>query len=124
MLATRLLAIAVCLGGLLALTGCEQARPIMSADRGPQLDADGNRRSVVVQTPLLQYLQERRSASAELPWYADRNDRSLAADGGYVSPTFQDSVTITRDRQYQSGGRVHDQFSSTTYSVEHRRAVR
>lgn len=90
----------------------------------PQLDADGNRRSVVVQTPLLQYLQERGPASADLPWYADRNDRSLAADAGYISPTFQDSVTITRDRQYQSGGRVHDQFNSTTYRVETRRSVR
>jgi hypothetical protein len=48
----------------------------------------------------------------------------LAADAGYASSTYQDSVTYTRDRQYQSGGRVYDHFSSTTYSVERSRSVR
>lgn len=124
MRATRSLAIVICLGGLLGLTGCEQARPIVSYDRRPQLDADGAPRSLVVQTPLLQHLQARESASVSLPWYADRNDRSLAADAGYQLPTLQDSVTITRDRQYHNNGRVRDHFSSTTYSAERRRAVR
>lgn len=116
----RAITVLACLG--LGLVGCSQ--PKNTVDLGPQLDADGNRRSVALQTPLLQYLQERETASADLPWYADRNDRTLAVDAGYVSPTFQDSVTYTRDRQYQTGGRVFDHFSSTTYSVERRRAVR
>ena len=116
----RVITVTACLA--FALAGCSQ--PKNTVDRGPQLDADGNRRSVVLQTPLQQYLQERETASADLPWYADRNDRMLAADAGYASPTFQDSVTYTRDRQYQSGGRVYDHFSSTTYRVEHHRAVR
>ncbi len=93
-------------------------------DHGPQLDADGNRRSIVVQTELFEYLRDRQSASNTQPWYTDRNDRTLAADAGYVSPTYQDSVRITRDRQYQTGGRAYDHFSSTSYSVERRRSVR
>lgn len=116
----RAMTVFACLG--LGLVGCSQPKNMV--DHGPQLDADGNRRSVALQTPLLQYLQERETASAGMPWYADRNDRTLAADAGYISPTYQDSVTVTRDRQHQSAGRVRDHFSSTTYSVERRRAVR
>ena len=116
----RAITVLACLA--LGLTGCSQ--PKNTVDLGPQLNADGNRRSVVVQTELLEYLRDRQAASGSQPWYADRNDRTLAADAGYALPTYQDSVTLTRDRQYQSAGRVHDHFSSTTYSVERRRSVR
>lgn len=116
----RTITVLACLG--LGLVGCSQSQNMV--DHGPQLDVDGNRRSIVVQTELFEYLQDSQPATAAQPWYADRNDRTLAADAGYVSPTYQDSVRITRDRQYQSGGRVHDHFSSTTYSVERHRSVR
>ena len=112
----------LCLAGLLALTGCQQAPP--AVDLGPQLDADGNRRSVVLDTPLQQHIASRQFTSSGLPWYADRNDFSPAADAGYVLPTVQSSVTITRDRQYSSNGQIRDQFSSTTYRREYRQSVR
>jgi hypothetical protein len=120
---TRHLPITIlCLGGLLALTGCQQAPP--SVDLGPQLDGQGMRRSVALDTPLLNHIESRRPASQGLPWYADRNDLSPSANAGYVSPTVQSSVTVTRDQQYSTNGRVYDNFYSTTYRTEYRQSVR
>ena len=93
-------------------------------DLGPQLDIGGNQRSLALDTPLQDYIQSRQASPAGLPWYADRNDRSPAANAGYALPTVQSSVTITRDRQYSSHGRVYDHFHSTTYRREYRQSVR
>jgi len=123
MRAHRLSALMLCLAGLLVLAGCQQnqLRPV---DLRPQLDADGQRRSVVLDTPLLNHIETRQALSPGLPWYAARNDLSPAANGGYRQPTVQSSVTMTQDRQYSSNGRVHDQFYSTTYRREYRGSVR
>ena len=122
MRAISLLLLSIIVGALLALTGCQQ--PPRPVDLGPQLDADGYRRSVALDTSLLQYIDSKRPASSSLPWYANRNDLSPAATAGYRLPTVQSSVTITRDRQHSSNGRVRDHFYSTTYRREYRRAVR
>ncbi len=107
---------------LFTLTGCQQAPP--AVDLGPQLNADGNRRSVVLDSSLQHHIASRQPASSGLPWYADRNDFSPAANAGYVQPTVQSSVTITRDSQYSSNGQIHDNFSSTIYRREYRQSVR
>lgn len=116
------LAVALALGCLVAVTGCQQAPP--AVDMGPQLDAYGQRRSLALDTPLQAHLESRQYATQALPWYADRNDCSPAATSGYALPTVQSSVTITRDRQYNSHGRVRDDFQSTTYRREYRQSVR
>lgn len=116
---------AICLACLFALTGCQQApAPLRQVDLGPQLDAEGHRRSLALDTPLQHYIQTRQADPGLLPWYADRNDRSPAVNAGYAQPTVQTSVTVTRDRQYSSHGRAHDHFSSTTYRREYRQSVR
>ncbi len=115
----------ICLACLLAATGCQQDLALMGPiDRRPLLDVDGRERSLALDTPLQHYIQTRQVDAGALPWYADRNDHSLAADAGYAGPTVQSSVTITRDRQYSSHGRVHDNFHSTTYRREYRQTVR
>lgn len=111
----------VCLAGLLASVGCQQTRPV---DLGPQLDTDGNPRSIALDTPMLRLRTGGRSLAGTLPWFADRNDRTPAAAAGYRLPTIQSSVTITRDRQYSNNGQVRDQYDSTTYRREYREAVR
>ncbi len=121
MRAIQLLSLMFCLASLLVLTGCQQIHPV---DLGPQLDADGHRRSVVLDTPLLHYIDSRQANAQALPWYANRNDLTPAANAGYAQPTVQNSVTITRDRQYSNNGHVRDQFYSTTYRREYREAVR
>jgi hypothetical protein len=121
MQATRPIILTICLCSLFTLTGCQQTRPV---DLGPQLDADGYRRSLALDTPLLYYIHTQQAASASTPWYANRNDLTPAASAGYALPTFQSSVTITRDRQHNSSGQVRDHYSNTTYSREYRRAVR
>jgi hypothetical protein len=121
MQATRPFILTICLGTLLALTGCQQTRPV---DLGPQLDAEGYRRSLALDTPLLHYIHSNKAASPTTPWYANRNDLTPAASAGYALPTIQSSVTITRDRQHSSNGLVRDHYSNTTYSREYRRAVR
>lgn len=93
-------------------------------DRTPLLDVEGQTRSVALDTPLQHFLQTQQADAGHLPWYADRNDHSPAANAGYARPTVQSSVTITRDRQYSSNGRVHDHFYSTTYRREYRATVR
>ena len=125
MRAIRLSALTVGFAGLLALAGCQSAQsPAADLDLGPQLDTDGQRRSVVLDTSLQQYIASRQAPPDSLPWYADRNDLTPAATWGYRLPTVQSSVTITRDRQYNSHGRVRDQFDSTTYRREYREAIR
>lgn len=108
----------------MAVLGCKPATPIDAVDRGPQLDSQGVRRSLVLDSPYQQYLTSRQGVFEEYAWYADRNDRLPAVAAGYALPSVQSSVTITRDRQYQSSGRVHDHFSSTTYRSEVRRGIR
>ncbi len=125
MRANHLSALSLCLVGLLALAGCQQTQPrAVNVDLGPQLDADGQRRSVVLDTPLQHHIDSRKAYPESLPWYTARNDLSPAATSGYRLPTVQSSVTITRDRQYNSHGQVRDQFYSTTYRREYREAVR
>ena len=122
MRAISLLLFAIILGAALALTGCQQsARPV---EFGPQLDADGHRRSLALDTPILSYMRSTQPPESQPPWYASRNDFTPAATAGYALPTIQSSVTITRDRQYNSNGNVRDNFSSTTYRREYRQTVR
>ncbi len=107
---------------MMAVVGCQEVP--RAVDLGPQLDTAGNPRSVAMDSALLNYLVVRQDPAHGLPWYADRNDHTPVADGGYRLPTVESSVTYTRDRQYHSNGRVHDQFNSTTYRSEHRQIVR
>jgi len=102
------------------LTGCQQPYAV---DLGPQLDANGQPRSVALDSPLQHHLSRRQAVDSSPAWYAGRNDFSPAADAGYRLPTIQSSVTITRDRQYHSNGRIRDQFNSTTYRSERREIV-
>ncbi len=102
------------------LAGCQQTPP--SVDRGPQLDADGQRRSVALDSPLLAYLRNRGHGGDGPAWYDGRNDVSPAAVAGDGS--LQRSVTVTRDRQYQVNGHVRDYFTSTTYRSEYRQSTR
>lgn len=118
------LVVVLSLAGLLALTGCQQAPHPRAVDLGPQHDVEGYPRSVALDSPLLNHLTTRQRADTDLPWYADRNDRTPAAAAGYRLPTIQSSVTLTRDRQYQSGGRIRDQFDRTTYRIEQRQIIR
>jgi hypothetical protein len=104
------------------MIGCEQPQPM--TDLGPQLDAEGYHRSVALDSPLLRHLQVRQRSRDGLSWYDGRNDRTLAVNAGYDLPSLQRSVTLTRDRQYLSNGRVHDIYSSTTYRTEYRQNVR
>ncbi len=122
MRAIRPLILVLCLGGCLALIGCEQPQPM--TDFGPQLDTEGVPRSLALDTPLLQHLRETRGIDRGQAWYDARNDQTLAATSGYELPTVQSSVTYTRDRQYFSNGRVYDNVSSTTYRAEYRQIVR
>lgn len=115
---------AICLACLLAITGCQQSPAIQPVDRGPQLDVRGSHRSLALDTPLQHYIQTRQADPGALPWYTDRNDRSPAANAGFAQTTVQNSVTITRDRQHSSHGRVNDQFQTTTYRREYRQSVR
>lgn len=118
----RLMSIALCLASSLALIGCEQSQS--TTDLGPQLDADGGRRSLAMDTSLLQHLKNRQASPEGLAWYDGRNDRSLTVNSGYDLASVQTSSTLTRDRQYSSNGRVRDNFSSTTYRTEYRQNVR
>jgi hypothetical protein len=120
----RMLLPALCLTGLLVSVGCQQAPQASQMDLGPQRDADGYPRSVVMDAPVVQMLAGRRPMDGGLPWYADRNDLTPAAAAGYRLPTVQSSVTITRDRQYSNNGQVYDQYDSTSYQREYREIVR
>lgn len=122
--AYRLPALILCFAGLLALAGCQQIQQPRSVDLGQQLDADGYPRSLSLDTPLLRHFESRQAPPQSPPWYAARNDLSPAATSGYHLPTVQSSITITRDRQYNSHGQVRDQFYSTTYRREYRQSVR
>lgn len=104
------------------LTGCQQV-PDLSIDLGPQRDVQGQLRSVALDSPLQHDLSQSQGFDSSRAWYASRNDYSPAADAGYRLPTVQSSVTVTRDRQYHSNGRVLDQFQRTTYRVERREIV-
>jgi hypothetical protein len=110
----------------LGLAGCAQPRDTDSdmTDRSPQLDADGQHRSLALDTPLLAYLREQDDNPRGAAWYDGRSDRSLGAVSGYELPVVQRSVTYTRDQQYQHFGHVHDNYSSTTYRSEYRELVR
>lgn len=119
----RPLSVILCLGGCLALFGCEQHQPIMT-DLGPQLDTDGVRRSLALDTPLLQHLSSRHQIDQGPAWYDGRNDQTLAVTSGYELSTVQTSTTYTRDRQYFSHGRVYDNYSASTYRAEYREMIR
>jgi hypothetical protein len=102
------------------LSGCQTPYAV---DLGPQLDADGRHRSVALDSPLQHHLSKRQELDTSRAWYAARNDYSPTAEAGYRLPTVQSSVTITRDQQYHSSGRVRDYFNSTTYRAERREIV-
>ncbi len=117
----------VCVGVLLGvfaiLGGCASERAQL--DLGPQLDAEGRYRSVVLPTALLNHLERQAYRSGKAtPWYVDRNDHRLAASAGYRLPSVQTSVTLTYDRQQQFNGRPRDHYSETTYRSETRGLVR
>ncbi len=118
----RPLSIALCLVSCLALIGCEE--PQAMTDLGPQLDTDGVRRSLAMDTSLLKHLKDRQISPEGLAWYDGRNDRTLTVNSGYDLASVQTSSTLTRDRQYSSNGRVRDNFSSITYRTEYRQSVR
>jgi hypothetical protein len=103
------------------LAGCQQTPN--RVDLGPQLGVDGQHRSVVLDSSLQRHLSNRRGLDSSRAWFAARNDYSPTAEAGYRLPTVQSSVTITRDQQYHSNGRVFDQFNSTTYRSERREIV-
>ena len=111
----------MCLALAGVLTGCQSAP---SVDLGPQLDADGYPRSLVMDSPLQNRLAARMNVAPERAWYAGRKDYSPSAQAGYRLPTIQSSVTYTRDHQSHSHGRIHDHYNSTTYRTEYREVVR
>ncbi len=122
MLYVRLLYIMIILALILAVFGCEQ--PQAMTDLGPQLDHVGQRRSVVMDGPLLDYLKSRQDQPEGYAWYHSRNDQRIGVAAGYELPVIETSTTYTRDYQRGSHGRVYDHFHSTTYRTEHRRSTR
>ncbi|MEZ6191514.1 MAG: hypothetical protein R3C45_09520 [Phycisphaerales bacterium] len=78
----------------------------------------------MLQTPPQQYLQERETASADLPGTPTATTTRSPPTPTTPRLPIRTASPYTRDRQYQSGGRVYDHFSSTTYSVERSRSVR
>jgi hypothetical protein len=60
----------------------------------------------------------------EPPWYLYRNDARLSTVAGYYSPTFEQNVTYTYDRQSQTGRHVYDYYSSTTYTTRFQQSAR
>jgi len=79
---------------------------------------DGQARSLVLTTPVVRVLDQ--TASAEVPWYIDRNDYGPTVFGGTATYQYEESVTYTRDRQHSSNGRVYDHYDQTTYSRTYR----
>lgn len=104
--------------GLLLIVGCSQ---IPLAQQGavarPNPRVKGRPRSIVCDPPRLQSLYEiaASKAGSELPWYMSRNDTQLTTFAGYRSKTADRWVNVTYDRQSASGGRLHDDYHSTTY---------
>lgn len=122
MRAIRPLSLVLGLAGCLLLVGCEQSQPM--TDLGPQLDEHGMPRSVALDSSQLTILKKLRPGAEGPSWYHSRNDRTLAATAGYDLAGSDVSSTLTRDRQYTSGGRVRDNFSETTYRSEYRQSIR
>ena len=122
MLHVRLLHIVIILALCGAVLGCEQ--PQAAVDLGPQLDVCDQRRSLVLDDPMLSFMKSQDDQPAGYAWYHDRNDRRVGALAGYESPIIESSTTRTRDYQFSTHGRSYDHFQSTTYRTEYRRGTR
>jgi len=107
--------------------GCQHA---LWAENGARLaspDVPGRPVSIVFRSaPLHQAIEVSANLNqpAGLPWYASRNDLKRATFAGYRTPTVDQIVTYTRDRQTTSGNQLHDNYSQITYRRSVTRTVR
>ena len=113
---------ALLVGFMGLLAGCQA--PGTPLDFQSLRTADGQARSLVLDSSNQRQVADRAEGQGYLPWYAARNDARLAVSAGYASPTLESSVTRTIDRQDSHGGRIHDDFYRTTYSQRVRQTVR
>lgn len=102
----------VALSALLLLAGCHSRPGLTDRDREPLRTYHGPARSIVL--PIDRPVRTTQQSDAYEPWYAGRRDYgpSVSVDRG---DGYSYSVTITRDRQYISHGRVYDHYDKTTY---------
>ncbi|MEO0586186.1 MAG: hypothetical protein AAF078_00965 [Planctomycetota bacterium] len=105
---------------MLAQSGCTTA-----PTHAPLTDGYGHPRSLVTDPAPMVALRPTPAerAAAGTPWYASRQDRPVAVAAGYVSPRFERTVTVTRDRQDIYNGRVRDNVDVDTYSTTVRESV-
>ncbi len=111
----------LCVVLLAGLAGCEtQPRPAWRSlpDTRPAATQHQGE-SLVMGSPRL-----RATLAQPLAWYDYRNDARLTTFAGYESPTFEQTVTYTYDRQHSSNGRVYNHTSVTTYTVSQQQTVR
>ncbi len=93
---------------VIAAAGCCQQPPFVSESNQP-------RSLVFAPRHVERWSRSYTERTGELPWFADRNDVLPSTSGGYQSATLDQTVTYTRDYQSQSGRRVYDNYTSTTY---------
>ncbi|MCE9590696.1 MAG: hypothetical protein K8S99_09255 [Planctomycetes bacterium] len=108
------------------LTGCSSSQTVWDEyNPHPEQREFPNPRPLATDSQRLCKTIEQASYDPEtLPWYAARNDHRLATYAGHQTPTYEQSATLTYDRQSSSNGRVYDHFNSTTYRSSVRETVR
>lgn len=108
-------------GALFGLGGCASSSQSSEAERaaelnawtlGPLVDAEGNHRSLAIDSRTMQELQHFQPWLTSGPsWYDSRLDRGPSVAAGTRRVSVSISETITRDRFSSSNGRVQDNYS-------------
>ncbi|MEM9418500.1 MAG: hypothetical protein AAGA25_05515 [Planctomycetota bacterium] len=124
----RLPSLSIC--GVLAVialgTGCtssqEQEQRAAEArdaevrfELGPLVDAEGNRRSLALDSPEMNELQSFQPwLDDRTAWYHDRLDRRPGVTAGSQRTIISISETSVRDKYGSSNGKVQDNYSQNT----------
>lgn len=120
---------------VLALGGCassdarqrdaDRAAEINTWTLGPLVDAEGNHRSLAVDSQAMQELQHFQPwLTAGPAWYDSRLDRGPSVAAGTRRVSISVSETITRDRFSSSNGRVQDNYSQNVIREKFIQVVR
>ncbi|MBB6431676.1 hypothetical protein [Algisphaera agarilytica] len=124
----RLPSLSICgvLAAVVLGTGCapskaEQQRAAdarqaeMRFELGPLVDAEGNRRSLALDSPEMNELQSFQPwLDDRTAWYHDRLDRKPGVNAGTRRTIISISETNVRDRFSSSNGRVQDNYNQST----------
>lgn len=103
---------------VVTLAGCQTATFDQPSDTLGYRTREGAPPSLVFSPP------EAADSDAPWLWYAGRRDVQPYTASGYRTATVESTVTFTRDHQSQHGGRVYDNYHSTTYSTQQSQTVR